>query len=94
VSPDERDRIAELLQDPGLSYRAIGRELGLSDWTIRRVARELDGDPTPMRSPRSRSQEPQTEGAATLTSWLVIGGIVAVFVLAILAGTRRSPPES
>jgi transposase-like protein len=91
MTPDDRDRIAELLQDPSLSYRAIGRELGISDWTVRRVARELDSDSRPMRPRRSQPQEPTGEVSA-LTSWLVLGVVVGFFALAIWAGTSWPPP--
>lgn len=91
MTPDGREHIAELLEDPSLSYRAIGRELGISDWTVRRVAHELDGDARPMRHRLSRPQEPTGEVSA-LTSWLVLGGVVAFFVLAIWVGTRWPPP--
>jgi transposase-like protein len=92
MSPDDRERIAELLQDPRLSYRAIGRELGISDWTIRKVARELDGDSRPMRQRRSHSDEIPPDEVSPVTGWLVFGGIVATIVLAIWAGSRWAPP--
>jgi hypothetical protein len=91
MTSDDRDRIAQLLQDPSLSYRAIGRELGISDWTVRRIARELDGDSRPMRQRCSQPQESTGEVSA-LTSWLVFGGVVAFFALAIWASTRWPPP--
>jgi transposase-like protein len=91
MTSDDRDRIAELLQDPSLSYRAIGRDLGISDCTVRRVARELDGDSRPMRQRRSQPQE-STEELSSLTCWLVFGGVAAFFALAIWAGTRWPPP--
>ncbi len=42
-------RIEQLLDDASFSCRAIARETGYSDWTIRKIARELDGDSRPMR---------------------------------------------
>lgn len=48
--PADRERIGELLQDESLSYREIAREAGCGDWTVRRIARDLDGGETPMKS--------------------------------------------
>lgn len=93
MSDVDRERIAELLQDPSLSYRAIGRELGISDWTIRKIARELDGDSRPMRQRRTRSKETPPDEVSPVTGWLVFGGIVTFFVIAIWAGTRWPPPS-
>lgn len=98
VTPAERDRIVEmLLEDPPPSCRAVSRATGYSDWTIRKIARELDGDPRPMKRRPSRSQESQEEVCA-LTSLLVFCSIIAFFVLAIWAGLRWAPlrelPES
>ena len=78
MTPDERSWIEELLaEDPPPSCRAISRTTGISDWTIRRVKRELDGDPRPMRQPRSRPGRAFEEEASALTGWIVFGGIVA-----------------
>jgi hypothetical protein len=91
MTPGDRDRIAEmLLQDPPASCRAVSRATGYSDWTIRKIARELDGDPRPMKQRRSQAQE-STEEVSALTSWLVFGGIVAGFALVIWAGVRWAP---
>jgi hypothetical protein len=90
---NDRERIAELLEDETRSFRSIGRELNVSDWLVRKIARELDGDPRPMRQHRSRSQEPPAEEVSPLVGWLVLGGIVACVALAIWAGSRM-PPQS
>jgi hypothetical protein len=91
VTPADHDRIVEmLLGDPPLSCRAISRATGYSDWTIRKIARELDGDPRPMKRRSSGWPEPAEEVSA-LTSWLIFGGIVAAFWLAIWAGVRGAP---
>ena len=94
MTPAERTWIEELLtQDPPPSCRAISRATGISDWTIRRVKRERDGNPRPMKQPRSRPHEPEEEASA-LTSWLVFGGVVAFFALATWPGVRWiRPPE-
>ena len=72
--PEHRARIAELLQNENLSYRAIARETGYSDWTIRNVARQLDGDPRPMKRHRSAIDDEETSGIA---GWGVLIGIAA-----------------
>jgi len=93
VKPADRDKIEELLQDPSLSCRAIARETGYSDWTIRKIARELDGDTRPMRQQRAPSDE-STEEVSALTSWLVFGGFIACIALVIWAGARWNPPPA
>ncbi|HEV3092001.1 MAG TPA: hypothetical protein VGX91_11245 [Candidatus Cybelea sp.] len=91
----DRDRIVEmLLEDPPPSCRAVSRATGYSDWTIRKIARELDGDPRPMKQRRSRSQE-STEEVSTLAGWLTFGGFIAFVGLAIWASLRWPPlPDS
>jgi hypothetical protein len=92
MTPAERTWIEELLaQDPPPSCRAISRITGISDWTIRRVKRERDGNPRPMKQRRSQPPE-TTEEVSTLTSWLVFGGVVVFFALAIWTGARWAPP--
>lgn len=90
--PDDRARIAELLHDPSLSYRAIGRELGVSDWLIRKVARELDGDPRPTRRPRPSASEPTDDGTAV--GWTAVGIIAGLFALAIWVRVRWGPLDA
>lgn len=88
----DRERIVDmLLEEPPPSCRAVSRATGYSDWTVRKIARELDGDTRPMRQPRSRSQEPADEVSA-LGAWLLFGGTVAVIALSIWAGVRSAPP--
>ena len=50
MSAADRDRIVELLRRPDAfrSERFRARR-DIRDWTIRKIARELDGDPRPMR---------------------------------------------
>ncbi len=95
MTTSDRERIEEmLLEDPPPSCRAVSRATGYSDWTIRKIARELDGDPRPMKQHRSRPQE-STEEVSAVTSWLVFGGVVALFALAIWVRVRWGPlPES
>jgi len=93
VSAADRERIAELLEDETRSFRSIGRELGLSDWTIRKIARELDGDPRPMKRRRQRPQEMPAEETSPLVGWLVLGGIVFGVAFVIWAGARSVPVQ-
>lgn len=92
MNPADRDRIIELLQDPTRSCRAISRQMGYSDWTIRKIARELDGDPRPMRSARSSAHDPSEE-ISTLGCWLIGGGFIALLAFAIWAGAWQNPPQ-
>jgi hypothetical protein len=91
LKPADREWIEELLADPSRSYRSISRETGYSDWTIRRVQRELDGDTRPMKQPRYWPEEPGDD-ASPLISWLVFGGFAILLTLAIWARTRWAPP--
>lgn len=91
MSPGDRERIAAALQDENKPFRAIGRELGVSDWLVRKVARELGDDPR-MRRPRRDVSDQPTEEVSALTAWLTFGGLVAFIALAIWAGVRWMPP--
>lgn len=88
---DDRERIADLLEDETRSFRSISRELGVSDWLVRKTARELYGDPRPMKRRPSQSDGTPEEVSA-LTCWLVVGGVVGFLALAIWAGARWTPP--
>jgi hypothetical protein len=93
VTPGDRERIVEmLLEDPPRSYRAVSRATGYSDWTIRKIARDLDGDPRPMKQRRSRSDELPTEEISPWTGWLVFGVVVGFLALATWASVRWMPP--
>jgi hypothetical protein len=58
---------------------------------VRKTARELNGDPRPMKHRPSHSDE-TTEEVSALACWLVCGGIVGFLALAIWAGSRWTPP--
>lgn len=89
MNPGDREQIEQLLQDRH-PYRAIARETGYSDWLIRKIAREVNGDPRPMRSAPS----PNAEDGSGLTGWLVIGGIATFIGLLIWARIRWMPQQS
>jgi hypothetical protein len=91
VKPGDRERIEEmLLEDPPLSCRAVSRATGYSDWTIRKIARELEGDPRPMRGARASGDLPGEVAAGS--GWLIVGGIIIGVALLIWIGVRRMPP--
>lgn len=89
----EREHIADLLQDATRSYRSISRETGYSDWTIRKIARELAGDATPMKQLQRRSEDAEDFGDVPSTgSWIGFGVFLGVLALAIWAGLRWTSP--
>lgn len=97
MTPADRGWIEELLQElPPLSCRAISRQTGYSDWTIRRIKRELTCDDRPMKQRRQRRDEdeppPDSGDVSPIVSWLFFGGFIAVLALAIWAGVRCTPP--
>ncbi|HET6274548.1 MAG TPA: hypothetical protein VFE16_01255 [Candidatus Cybelea sp.] len=91
MTPADRELIGELLQDPERSYRSIARETGYSDWTIRKIARELDGDPRPLK--RERSPPPDQNGdESAIAGWIGLAAFVAIIGLTIWVGLRGIPP--
>lgn len=94
MSPSDRARIEELLQDERLSFRAIARELSISDWQVRKVAREIDGDPRPMKRGGRSRYEPINGPAEPLGigGWIIFALVVGGIALAIWAGARGMPP--
>jgi hypothetical protein len=92
VSTD-RDDVARLLDDdPDRSYRSISRELGISDWLVRKIARELGGDQRPMRQRRPPLDEVSSEDTSPVTGWLVFGGVAIGVAFLIWIGSRGIPP--
>jgi hypothetical protein len=92
MTPEEQAEIEELLlRNPPPSCRAISRMTGISDWTVRRVKRELDGDSRPMRQPRSQREEPSDYETSPLVGWIVF---IATFLgagLLIWLAARSAP---
>ncbi len=89
----DRDEVARLLDDdPERSYRSISRELGISDWLVRKIARGLDGDSRPMRQRRSHLDDVPPEQVSPVTGWLVFGGIIIGVGLRLWIGARGMPP--
>ncbi len=94
MSPADRARIADLLRDDSLSFRAISRATGYSDHTIRRISRQLSNDPRPMRRDRRYQPDEAAEPTSTRAGWIVFGGIAAFVALLVWARIRWTPPES
>ncbi len=88
----DRETIEALLQDPARSYRSISTETGYSDWTIRKIARELNGDPRPMKRERREASGQSCEGSS-IAGWIGLAAAVAVVGLAIWLGARGMPPS-
>lgn len=91
MSPAERARIEELLQDKARSFRSIAREVGCSDWVVRARSREIAGDSRPMkRAQRSRRRDddgPPTNDAS-LAWWVGPVLVIAGIGLALFLGRR------
>lgn len=94
MTPADRARIEELLQDPSLSFRAIARELSISDWQVRKIARELDGDPRPMKRGGRARYEPADEPAEPLglAGWIIVALFAGGIALVAWASARWTPP--
>lgn len=94
MSPQDRSRIEELLQDESLSFRAIAREVGYSDFTIRQVSRELAGDERPMKRSR-REREAAPNESLGFTGWAILAGIGGFLIGAFwLFGRGMPPPDA
>ncbi len=92
MSPAERARIEELLQDKARSFRSIAREVGCSDWVVRARSREIAGDLRLMKNAqRSRRRDddgPPTDDAS-LPWWIVPVLAVAGIGIALLLRRGR-----
>lgn len=87
----DRQRIAELLRDESRSFRSIAREIGISDWTVRRVARELDGDPRPMKSSAREIPDYDRDGSEA-GGWIGLAMFVGFIALVVWFALRGLPP--
>lgn len=88
----DRALVEELLGDESLSYREVARRVGCSDWAVRKAARQLDGDPRPMKQRCSPSDEPSGNEVSPLVSWLVFGAALSFFASATWVSVRWMPP--
>jgi hypothetical protein len=90
----DRDQVESMLADGSRSYREIARELSVSDWSIRKIARELSGDIRPMKRSSYEADFPTSEPAeiSPAASWLILGGVLAVFALAVWGRLRWRLP--
>lgn len=80
---------AALQEDDTRSYRSIANEFGVSDWTVRSIARRLSNDPRPMkRSRAARYSTPEPSGGGR---WIV-AVMIAATIGAVWLGIRYTPP--
>jgi hypothetical protein len=91
VTGDDREFVEQLLQDPQRSCRSIARETGYSDWTIRKIARELDGDPRPMKNER-RAAPDESGNESEIAGWIGLAIFGAFIALVVWLGFRGMPP--
>lgn len=80
---------AALQEDDTRSYRSIADEFGVSDWTVRSIARQLSNDPRPMK--RSRAARYSTAEPSRGGGWIA-AAIIAVTIGAVWLGVRYMPP--
>jgi hypothetical protein len=94
----DRIQVKGFLQDPTLSYREIARRTGHSDWSVRRVARELDGHPHSMNSTRCASTtvraaaSDESDHSTWVTGWLIVVAITALCGLGLWRARRWDIP--
>ncbi len=89
--PVDRRHIEQLLQDSRLSFRAIAREVGCSDWTVRRIARELEDDPRPMKGEWCEPPGDASEGSE-IAGWIGLAAFVGFIALTFWFAWRNMPP--
>lgn len=87
----DHNLVEELLQDETLSLREIARRADCSDWTVRRIARELDGDYRPIKSGDAQSAD-DPESLPGVFGWIGLAVTVTVVGLMVWAGLRGLPP--
>ncbi len=92
MSGIDRERIADLLADETLSYRAISRLTGVSDWTVRRIARDLAGDERPMKHRYVPTQGDAPAEVSPAMGWAIFSGAIGLLGFMIWAAVRFSPP--
>jgi hypothetical protein len=88
-SVDRAGIIGALQEDEMRSYRSIADEFGVSDWTVRSIARQLNNDPRPMK--RSRHAPDLNVEQESGGGWIV-AAIIAAMIGAIWFGVRYMPP--
>jgi hypothetical protein len=101
MRPVNRAIVEELLADETLSYKEIARRASCSDFSVRTIARELSGDPRPMKTPRGERYVDEAEPAepCELTTtekvigWGIVALLIAGFVFALRVGHFDYPPD-
>jgi len=94
MSPADRARIAELLQDESLSFREIARRCGYSDHTVRRIWREITHDPRPIRNNRGFQPSENTESHPSAAGAVAVASLIGLLIIAAWAFMRQMPPGS
>jgi len=83
-APVDRELVMRLLQDDSLSFREIARRANCSDWSVRSIARDLDGN----GSSDSATSEPLTLSGCAVG----IGVAILIFGGLWLVARRRPLP--
>jgi hypothetical protein len=87
------ETVDRLIEDETLSLNEISRLAGCSSWSVRKRARELAGDPTPMKQPRASARAPnESEGEGIgIVGCLIFGAIGIGIIVLIVYGARHNP---
>ncbi len=80
----DRALVQRLLEETDLSRRAIATEAQCSDWSVRKIERELAGGNRPMKRARSEGDD----GPAGSGGWLVLVAFIAILSGVIWAASR------
>jgi len=97
--PVDYETVAQLLGDESLSLNEIARLAGCSSWSVRKFARELDGDERPMKRPRTSARAPSHDTATSDSDglsgcgWLILGGIVLAVIALRMMGPKSDPGD-
>jgi len=94
VKPVDRALVRRLLEETDLSHRAIAADAQCSDWSVRKIAREIAGGARPMKNARARrkaTDEPLTDEDANLAWWA--GPLIVILAVGVgVAASLRRPP--
>jgi hypothetical protein len=78
----DRELVMRLLRDESLSFREIARRANCSDWSVRSIVREIDGDDSFL----------ETDPPA-LAQWVIGAVIFVVLMGAVCYALWRIPPS-
>jgi hypothetical protein len=80
----DRELVIQLLQDESLSFREIARRAKCSDWSVRSIASEFDGD---------RSSDDATSDPSSPLGCAIVAGIALLIVSGLCFASWRMPPR-